>query len=209
MYFQFFFLLLQIILTIGLVHIENSKYSSLFQHITLRKKTIMTIKNLKLWIFLLCASTILGMNAQSILIFEKNGSKTDFTLSNLRSITFSSSDLILKNRDGSTPIPFSIAGLRFLSFTQSTEISTPSGEEKTISIYPNPVRDILNIHYTYALNENISIEILSADGKIIYNKPFNLSNTLHSINTGTWSRGIYLVRFKNGTEVITKKIIKN
>lgn len=170
----------------------------------------MNFKKIKWCAFILFASIISGMQAQSLFVIEKNGSKTDFTLTNLRSISFTGSDLILNKKDGSTPIPYAITGLRFLSFSQYTEVSTPSGEENTISIYPNPVFDILNIHYTAnMLNKNISIEVLSIDGKLMYSNQYNQSNTPHSINTLSWSRGIYILRFNNGTEVISKKIIKN
>lgn len=170
----------------------------------------MTIKKLKLWIFLFCASTILCMNAQSIFIFEKNGTKTNFTIPNLRSISFTGSDLILNKKDGSTPIPYAITGLRFLSFSQYTEISKPSIEENTISIYPNPVSDILNIQYTgNVLNENISIEVWSIDGKLMFRNQYNQRNKAQSIKTLSWSRGIYILKFNNGKEVISKKIIKN
>ena len=169
----------------------------------------MNFEKIKLWAFLFFASAITGMQAQSLFVLEKTGAKTDFALTSLRSITFSGANLILNKKDGSTPSTYAIAGLRFLSFSQYTEVLTPSGEENSLSVYPNPVSDILNIQYApNAFTENISIEVMSIDGKIMYSKPYNQINTVHSINTFTWSRGIYLLRFNNGTEVISKKIIK-
>ena len=170
----------------------------------------MNFKKIKLWALLLCASALTGIQAQSLFVFGKNGTRSDFTLTSLRSITFVGSDLVLNKKDGSASVPYSIEGLRFLSFSQFTEVTNPGSNKNEISIYPNPVSDMLNIRYiSNKPNEKINIEILSIDGKIMYNKPFELNNSTQSIHTGSWSRGIYLLRFNNGSEVISKKIIKN
>ena len=170
----------------------------------------MNFKKIKLWALFLCLSALTGIQAQSLFVVGKSGATSDFTLTSLRSITFAGTDLVLNKKDGSTSIPYSIADLRFLSFSQYTEVTNPGSDKSEISIYPNPVHDLLNIRYlSNKPNESINIEILSIDGKIMYNKPFELNNTVQSINTNTWSRGIYLLRFNNGSEVISKKIIKN
>ena len=176
----------------------------------LHKSINMNFKKIKLWALFLCLSALTGIQAQSLFVVGKSGATSDFTLTSLRSITFAGTDLVLNKKDGSTSIPYSIADLRFLSFSQYTEVTNPGSDKSEISIYPNPVHDLLNIRYlSNKPNESINIEILSIDGKIMYNKPFELNNTVQSINTNTWSRGIYLLRFNNGTEVISKKIIKN
>ena len=170
----------------------------------------MNFKKIKLWALLLCASALTGIQAQSLFVFGKNGTRSDFTLTSLRSITFVGSDLVLNKKDGSASVPYSIEGLRFLSFSQFTEVTNPGSNENEINIYPNPVSDMLNIRYiSNKPNEKINIEILSIDGKIMYNQAFDLNNSTQSIHTNAWSRGIYLLRFNNGSEVISKKIIKN
>ena len=176
----------------------------------LHKSINMNFKKIKLWALLLCASALTGIQAQSLFVFGKNGTRSDFTLTSLRSITFVGSDLVLNKKDGSASVPYSIEGLRFLSFSQFTEVTNPGSNKNEISIYPNPVSDMLNIRYiSNKPNEKINIEILSIDGKIMYNQAFDLNNSTQSIHTGSWSRGIYLLRFNNGSEVISKKIIKN
>ena len=176
----------------------------------LHKSINMNFKKIKLWALFLCLSALTGIQAQSLFVVGKSGATSNFTLTSLRSITFAGTDLVLNKKDGSTSIPYSIADLRFLSFSQYTEVTNPGSNKNEISIYPNPVSDMLNIRYiSNKPNEKINIEILSIDGKIMYNKPFELNNTVQSINTNTWSRGIYLLRFNNGSEVISKKIIKN
>ena len=197
-------------LTIELLYCRYSCYifGSIANH--LHKSINMNFKKIKLWALFLCLSALTGIQAQSLFVVGKSGATSDFTLTSLRSITFAGTDLVLNKKDGSTSIPYSIADLRFLSFSQYTEVTNPGSDKSEISIYPNPVHDLLNIRYlSNKPNENRNIEILSIDGKIMYNKPFELNNTVQSINTNTWSRGIYLLRFNNGTEVISKKINKN
>lgn len=81
-----------------------------------------------------------------------------------------------------------------------------------LSIYPNPTSDQLNISFNIENRDNVSVQLYSITGQLIYNEYIenfygNYSNT---ININTWSSGIYLLRLttsNNGT--ITKKAIIN
>ena len=159
-------------LTIELLYCRYSCYifGSIANH--LHKSINMNFKKIKLWALFLCLSALTGIQAQSLFVVGKSGATSDFTLTSLRSITFAGTDLVLNKKDGSTSIPYSIADLRFLSFSQYTEVTNPGSDKSEISIYPNPVHDLLNIRYlSNKPNESINIEILSIDGKILYNKP--------------------------------------
>ncbi len=75
--------------------------------------------------------------------------------------------------------------------------------KKDISIYPNPVSDIL---YVNAFNNNIEkIEINDILGKIIYHKT-GISESVE-INTAGISPGIYTINIYTDKSVISKKII--
>ena len=69
-------------------------------------------------------------------------------------------------------------------------------------LYPNPVEDILNIDL---LPNSMSYEILDITGQIIQER-----NSLPRAVMSDLPKGIYLIRFTNGSEVIsTKRIVKN
>ena len=72
-----------------------------------------------------------------------------------------------------------------------------------ISIYPNPVNDILNIKSKD--NQKISFVIIDINGREIISKTSNDNN----INVSNLKKGIYFVKITNDNSSITKKIIKN
>ncbi len=86
------------------------------------------------------------------------------------------------------------------NYTYSNIVSINTSEE-VISVYPNPVKDILIINN---LNETHIIKVFAIDGRIIFkgNSP--------TLNTSDWSNGIYeLIIFKQNGEIAEKiKIVK-
>ncbi|MBT6013255.1 MAG: Omp28-related outer membrane protein [Flavobacteriales bacterium] len=73
--------------------------------------------------------------------------------------------------------------------------SVDNQNTESISIYPNPVKNILNISGTFEL-----VEIYDVFGKLV------LSTTKNLINTEKLSDGIYIVNIRNNSSVVTKKI---
>jgi hypothetical protein len=83
-------------------------------------------------------------------------------------------------------------------------------DEKTVDIcfemYPNPVRDNLNIRFTNESANFSTIEILNLLGETVCN-PVYTDETSVNINLSHLAEGCYLMRVSNGTLLITRKII--
>lgn len=79
--------------------------------------------------------------------------------------------------------------------------------EEKISIYPNPVKDVLNIQWNKDLN-NVQIRIFDAMGNVVHFNKLNSFNSNESINVNHLPTGVYLVHIKSDEGTITKKIIK-
>jgi len=82
----------------------------------------------------------------------------------------------------------------------------------TLSVYPNPVNDLLNINIKVPNSNSLRLQVTNALGHTLYNKMVNISsgNNLHQIDVRTWSQGAYLVKIMNSnSETIgTQKFIK-
>lgn len=92
----------------------------------------------------------------------------------------------------------------FIDITSTNEISTliqTRSIENNIaaSFYPNPTTDVLNING----NDVENIEIYSTNGKLV--KSEKNSNT---VNTQDLPSGIYLIKIKTTTGIVTDKLIK-
>lgn len=110
--------------------------------------------------------------------------------------------------DGNTSRNFSIDNASINEAVISTDLSTLSIEDtilnKNISVYPNPVSNVLNIEG----NDVVSIKnmmILDITGKPVYNGAF-----IKSLNVSSFSRGMYLLRLESETGgVVVRKVIFN
>ena len=80
--------------------------------------------------------------------------------------------------------------------TEATSVETI---KETISISPNPVKDILTIK---GCNKEV-ISIFNTTGELIYS--INADSDLVTLNTSSWVKGVYFVKVNNNTY----KLIKN
>jgi len=77
-------------------------------------------------------------------------------------------------------------------------------EEKTI-IYPNPVKDYLNIESKEIISK---IEVLDIEGRLLISKE-NINNINYSTNLDSLSKGVYILKiiYKNG-KIASYKLLK-
>ncbi|QHI34990.1 Dispase autolysis-inducing protein [Kordia antarctica] len=75
----------------------------------------------------------------------------------------------------------------------------------TITLFPNPAKNEVNI--TWDQNENVTIKIFNSTGKLLhYAKDVSINNSL-KIDTSQFSTGLYFVRLNTNESVVTKKLI--
>ncbi len=72
-----------------------------------------------------------------------------------------------------------------------------------ITLYPNPVNEVLNINLSK--KENVTVIIHDITGKEIYSNDYNSQHI--SINFKDYAKGVYLVTIKNKNGSVTKKIV--
>lgn len=73
----------------------------------------------------------------------------------------------------------------------------------TITIYPNPTQNQFTVS---GITENSSIIVTDVFGKVVY-QAF-VSTLSANINTGSWAKGMYVVRLRGNQSSTTLKVIK-
>ena len=76
-----------------------------------------------------------------------------------------------------------------------------------ISIYPNPVSDIVTI----ALSEggsDLEVTITDVIGKVVFNYKGDFKNKI-DVDMSTYNNGVYFIQIKSGGEIFIRKIVKN
>jgi hypothetical protein len=150
---------------------------------------------------------LLDVKAQLLNVKEKNNSLTSFQLNNLRKLTFNTGKLNVQEKDNSSNL-YELKGLRFLDFSSITT-GTESyliDESNFYTLSPNPVIDVLTIHFKNK-PQNCIVHFLSIEGKVLYtSQPIN--EQVISIDISSLPKGIYFCKCINGLQNNTVKIIK-
>ena len=84
-------------------------------------------------------------------------------------------------------------------------------DAKSISIYPNPANDHINIAYTASASSKATLTITSITGQVLHNEDFNMINGSQSkaVNIEQLPSGMYIVTLGTDSgELIRRKITK-
>jgi hypothetical protein len=93
------------------------------------------------------------------------------------------------------------------SYTYSFVVSVKRSSKTTLSIYPNPVKDVITVTYAPAmLNQHLNV--LSIEGKTIHSMEVAAGSTQTTFNLNFLQPGIYMLRYANGNELQTIKLVK-
>ncbi len=85
-----------------------------------------------------------------------------------------------------------------------TSIESPTAS-KELKVYPNPVRDVLNMELPESDGANWTLRLYNAVGNLV------LSRTVvagESVNVSSLASGVYFLQLSNGDEVLRAKVIK-
>jgi len=74
-----------------------------------------------------------------------------------------------------------------------------------ISIYPNPVRDRLNVVLPVEFKDISAVEVIDITGKTVLTSEFK-SN--HSLDVSSLTKGIYTLKVTAGDSVVQQKFMK-
>ena len=88
-------------------------------------------------------------------------------------------------------------------FTFSNIIKLNKQASAALTVYPNPVKDVITIS---GLKQNGTIKIICADGKLMQQQIVTAQTM--TMDMSRYATGIYLLQYKTGDEVVNQKIIK-
>lgn len=96
---------------------------------------------------------------------------------------------------------------RYIPIT--TGISDASLKDLKISIFPNPASDLIAIQIGTLVKNNITIELIDLQGKLIQTTQVNKGTSIAYFDVQTVYSGTYLVQFttENGDKVVEKVVI--
>jgi hypothetical protein len=148
---------------------------------------------------------ISSLSAQTMYISQKRGTSVSYDVNTVNKMTFSNGNMnVIKVDNASDMYALStIQQVRFAEIPSALRNITVSNKE--LSVFPNPVIDILNIKNP--LSESATIVIFSLEGKQLMSKQLSTFEN-SNIDVSSLSKGFYLCKLYGGTKVQTTKIVK-
>ncbi len=147
-----------------------------------------------------------GLQAQSVYVNGSDGTETGYALKKIRSIHFDSNNLKVTKDDKSID-EYALQGLRHLTFTEETvgvdEISTSFVH--SISLFPNPVRETLNVDLSSVKSGNISI--FNTQGQLLQTQKTG-NQSFITLEVGHLPKGTYFFHYNNLEKTETIKFVK-
>ena len=142
-------------------------------------------------------------------IVTDEGGRSVFYTEEVNKLTFTVGELNVFDSKG-TSHTFDIGDILSLNFRNypiltSLPAIVHAKEEKT-SLYPNPATDRLYFKSTFVENDEVRVEILTLDGKILISKNTNAYEL--SISVSGLSPGMYICRISSRKELSSSKFIK-
>lgn len=85
-------------------------------------------------------------------------------------------------------------------------IGSISSQDYRVKVYPNPISNLLNIDIPITDNNTSKLIITNVIGYKVYDQMVNAG--INTINTETWTKGIYLLNYQNESHIYTIRIVK-
>jgi hypothetical protein len=100
--------------------------------------------------------------------------------------------------------------LKQIDFDGKTSLSSvvriANGEMTEITMYPNPVQNILNVRLPHAIKTSVQVTITDLTGRVVRTEQLAVNG---EVNMNSLTNGTYLVTVKDNVQKVTRRIIKN
>ena len=164
-------------------------------------------KKVRLIVLLICC---LGntANAQMMYVKDKSGTKTIFTINDIRKLTFSGGNMTVYGLDGNSET-FASTDIRYVNFTDLSTGIYPSENPEFLILFPNPVQDILTLNFK-SLGKSLQFEVMTLDGKTLQRRIIKIQSGINQadINVSSLPEGMYVCRLIDGKTVLINKFLK-
>jgi hypothetical protein len=173
----------------------------------------MRIKTIKLLVIGIIGFSVSFTQAQSILtVKEKSGINTQFDLTNVRKISFTTCIMSLSKKDATTAV-YTLNSIQNLNFSNSIS-EVPEHKDNAVfrlTIYPNPTIEQLTVSFECEATEKVQLQVLDMQGKLRLQHIFNsqAGTNQQTISVSELSKGLYICRLINSKGVIINRFIRN
>ncbi|PWH86051.1 T9SS type A sorting domain-containing protein [Brumimicrobium oceani] len=150
----------------------------------------------------------LGLNAQKLIVTLTNSSTQSFLTSDIQSIKFGASSMIIYELNG-TVTNWNIVDIDNYAFEETSGIADQFNIDNSgLTLFPNPASSLVNIKYSSDQNTYITIDIIDENGKQIQQvyRGMHQEEKLYKWNINI-ANGTYYCRITSENKTLTQPII--
>ncbi|HEY0677310.1 MAG TPA: T9SS type A sorting domain-containing protein [Chitinophagaceae bacterium] len=95
-------------------------------------------------------------------------------------------------------------------YSKTVRLALPAVLKTTVSINPNPVRNVMNVNFASTANKALLLTIHDAEGKLMHTIRASVmkgNSTLNLTGFDKWPKGIYVVKAVLGEEIFVERVI--
>jgi hypothetical protein len=132
---------------------------------------------------------------------------------NYASMQFPDTAFIMLSASGATPAVNSYLYVDTLHFAGSVAgvsgINENTLTEESITVYPNPSADILNIGLTGVSATDLNLQLISAEGTLVQQiaAVHTSGKNQMQMNVSGIAKGIYLLKISSSDKLVTRRVV--
>lgn len=150
------------------------------------------------------------LNAQiELVVKQKDNQKFSMKISEIRKLTFTEQELLLHPKTGDIQ-NYGLNDLSKLFFSNGpTSVRAASTSFEQFEVFPTPATDYVNITYKTKNNENVGIQIMDLQGRVVHEDTYtdNISINTKQINISHLTRGVYILQLQSAQQTESCKIL--
>jgi hypothetical protein len=139
----------------------------------------------------------------NLYVFNTDGTKQTFLLSEIQELTFTNAELII-NKTVGDPVPVAFTVLNYFSLKDDGGVSIPTVVKATETVSVFSLDNVAVVKSTQTITR---ISVFNLQGKQLI-RLYPASEEVN-VSLASYPSGIYLIQVANENGITTKKIIKN
>jgi formaldehyde-activating enzyme involved in methanogenesis len=100
-------------------------------------------------------------------------------------------------------------GQGFIQSFARSKATAPVQSVVEVTVYPNPVVDIVNFQFSSNIGKSITFDLFDARGRLVLHQKQEIINDLFTTSLATVAEGVYFVKIQTPTHILSTKLLKS
>jgi formaldehyde-activating enzyme involved in methanogenesis len=100
-------------------------------------------------------------------------------------------------------------GQGFIQSFARSKATAPVQSVVEVTVYPNPVVDIVNFQFSSNIGKSITFDLFDARGRLVLHQKQEITNDLFTTSLATVAEGVYFVKIQTPTHTLSTKLFKS